>query len=429
MTGPSRWLAFALLSAAVACSKTAGPVPPSSAVPGASLPAVSASGPGPAPTATARSIPIVFPKIDWNPLPLNWERGKLAQLPSYDPASIDPFQVDLRGYDLSGLDLRSSLAVLRHANFDDRTIWPPAEKLPEGFDREKIMALGRTPGLGLARLHAEGILGTKVGIAIIDQRLLVHHQEYAGRLRLYEETGEVNGMAEMHGAAVASIAVGKTVGVAPEADLYFIANNLCNRGDFACLAISVRRMLEINRQLPNDRKIRVLSMSIGWGPSQPGYAEIIAAVNEAKAAGIFVICSTESEIYPFEFQGLGRNPDADPDAFESYGPGSWWADQFFSGKYSVDLQTLLLVPMDARTTASPTGTDDYVFYSEGGRSWSIPYLAGMYALAAQVKPDITPEVFWPTALQTGRTIQIPHGDKQYSFGTILDPVALIDALK
>jgi hypothetical protein len=85
--------------------------------------------------------------------------------------------------------------------------------------------------------------------------------------------------------------------------------------------------------------------------------------------------------------------------------------------------------MDSRTTASPTGVEDYVFYREGGWSWSIPYLAGMYALAAQVNPDITPEEFWETALKTGRTIQLPHDGKDYEFGVILDPQTLIDTLK
>jgi hypothetical protein len=85
--------------------------------------------------------------------------------------------------------------------------------------------------------------------------------------------------------------------------------------------------------------------------------------------------------------------------------------------------------MDSRTTASPTGTEDYVFYREGGWSWSIPYIAGMYALGSQVNPDITPEEFWDAALQTGRTIQIKHDGKDYEFGIILDPQALIDAIK
>jgi subtilisin family serine protease len=340
--------------------------------------------------------------------------------------------VDLRGYDLSGLDLRNSLKDLSFADFDDKTIWPPADKMPAGFDWKQIMELGKDPGLNLRQLHQEGVTGKNIGIAVIDQTLLVDHLEFADRIQLYEETADIAGASwSMHGPAVASIAVGKNVGVAPEADLYFIATAMCSQGtyesnDFSCLAKSVLRIIEINSQLPSERKIRVLSRSVGWGSQSKGYAEITAAVQKAKDAGIFIICSSESDIYGLNFQAMGREPTADPNKFESYEPGLFWAKDFFQGH---SLQNTLLVPMDSRTTASPTGVGDYVFYREGGWSWSIPYIAGMYALAAQVKPDITPDVFWSTALQTGRTIQIQHGGKTYSFGVILDPVALIHALQ
>jgi hypothetical protein len=65
----------------------------------------------------------------------------------------------------------------------------------------------------------------------------------------------------------------------------------------------------------------------------------------------------------------------------------------------------------------------------GGWSWSIPYLAGMYTLAAQVIPDITPKEFWDAALKTGKTIPIQHDGKEYQFGVILDPQGLIEELK
>ena len=85
--------------------------------------------------------------------------------------------------------------------------------------------------------------------------------------------------------------------------------------------------------------------------------------------------------------------------------------------------------MDSRTTASPTGTEDYVFYREGGWSWAIPYLAGMYALTVQVKPDITPQQFWQAALDTGRTIHVGRNGKDFEFGVILDPQALIKEIQ
>ncbi len=295
------------------------------------------------------------------------------------------------------------------------------------------MELGETPGLGIRQLHDKGVTGIGVGIAIIDQPLLVDHVEYANQLRLYEETDDIrdlNRSASMHGPAVASIAVGKTVGVAPEADLYFIGTFMCSKGnyetiDFSCLAKSVRRILEINESLPEDRKIRVISMAIGWGPDSIGYEDINAATQEAKDAGMFVICSSVEEIHGFKFHGLGRQPLADPNDFQSYEPGIFWAKKFYEGQQFSDR---LLIPMDSRTTASPTGIDDYAFYRAGGWSWSIPYIAGVYALAVQVKPSITPVEFFSLAMKTGQMIELSHDGKTIPFGPILDPVALINSL-
>lgn len=63
----------------------------------------------------------------------------------------------------------------------------------------------------------------------------------------------------------------------------------------------------------------------------------------------------------------------------------------------------LLVPMDDRTTADMSG-DTYVYYADGGWSWVVPYVAGAYALCAQVEPDITPERFFVGAMETANVI-------------------------
>jgi hypothetical protein len=203
--------------------------------------------------------------------------------------------------------------------------------------------------------------------------------------------------------------------------------------DFACWAEAVRRIVEINEHLPAGRKIRVLSLSWGWSLKSKGYEQISAAVKEAKAAGIFVISSSLGHTDELYFHGLGRHPLDEPNRFESYVPGLWWERDYFSDPLNYYFgnppEPMLLVPMDSRTTASPTGPEDYVFYRIGGWSWSIPYLAGVYTLAVQVDPQITPHAFWETALKTGRTVQIEQGGKEYEFGVILDPRALLEALK
>jgi Subtilase family len=389
----------------------------------------------PALPATVESMPEI--NIARHPKSVDYSGffSKLTSIPKFDVNSTDPWQVDLRSRDLTEINMSTSLADLMYADFDSKTQWPTSDKMPVDFDTQKIMETGKDPGLGMRALHEQGVAGKGVGIAMIDQTLLVDHVEYKDRIRVYEEAEDITGgwvEVQMHGPAVASIAVGKTVGVAPEADLYYIATGDCGGAsgiqdlDFSCRAKAIQRIVQINKDLPADRKIRVLSMAFGWGPQSKGYDEITAAVNEAKSAGIFVISSSLSETDGLNFHGLGRNSLSDPNSFQSYEPGLWWQQQFYEQGLAKDT---LLVPMDSRTTASPTGTEDYVFYREGGWSWSIPYLASTYALAVQVKPEITPEEFWATALQTGKTIQIRHDGKDYDFSVILDPQTLIGAIK
>jgi hypothetical protein len=369
------------------------------------------------------------------PGPADFGRGPLAELPRYRPGSSRHWQVDVRGYDLTQLDLTDRLADLRHADFDSQTRWP--EKVPAGFDPARIVELGKDPGLGVRQLHARGITGRGVALGIIDQTLLVDHVEYRDQIRLYEEIHAPAGSpSEMHGPAVASIAVGKTTGVAPDAALYYIAETHGTLGsnrrfdwDFTWLAQSIERLLEVNASLPSSGKIRVISISVGWSPDQKGYRETMAAVEKAKQAGVFIVSTALEHTHHLAFHGLGREALADPNTWTSYMPGSWWAGAFWAGQGRFAPGQRLLAPMDSRTLASPTGLTDWVHYDSGGWSWTVPWIAGLYALACQVRPDLTPELFWAEALQTGRTIRLSRAGVEVDFGTLADPVALVEKLQ
>ncbi len=364
----------------------------------------------------------------------------LRTLPKYDPASGRAFQVDLRGRDLTKLDLRRSIQDLMYADFDDRTVWPAPDRMPSDFDWKRIMELGKNPGLGVRSLHRKGITGRGVRVAIIDQPLLVDHQEYAERLRVYEEI-DLQGRTGpcMHGAAVASIALGKTVGVAPEAELYYIAQwnyDFEKRTDsMRTLARGIHRILEINERLPKDNKIRVISISKGWMPSHKDYREVTEAARKARAAGMLLACVSVERVHErFDFGALGRWPLADPDVVESYGPGLFltkffWAARSAPPNRSTRPNISFSVPMDSRTTAGETGSDKYVFYRAGGFSWAVPYIAGVYALAVQVDPAITPERFWALAARTGRSVELERNGSRKRLGPIVNPVALIGTLQ
>jgi subtilisin family serine protease len=443
-------LAFlAVLLCLSACRSQLPTSTPTFTVPPLSTPAlaISPSATG-SPTATQTPFPtFAFPKIDRQPAVVTmedwapWAGRTLTATLSYDPTSLDLWQMDYRTQDLSQLDLRYALNdLLAAATFDDRTIWPPANKLPFGFDPRRILETGKDPGLGVRALHTRGITGQGVGIAIIDQPLLVDHQEYRDQLRLYEEFFFHNSanqqIASMHGGAVASLAVGKSIGVAPEADLYFIAADLASGKDasgnylydFTEVAQAVRRILEINQQLPSDRKIRVISMSFGWASRYAGYEALSAAVAEARLQGVFIVSAYPAmeQVYGFKLYGLERQPLFDPDLFVSYSRTQFCA--IYADRFPPCQAGTLLVPSSSRTAASPMGEDEYVFYRMGGESWTMPYIAGMYALAAQVDPQITPERFWELALQTGRTLDISGSSGSFQVGPILDPTGLIEAV-
>lgn len=346
----------------------------------------------------------------------------LEDLPSLkDSEDKSSFTFDIRGQDLSHMDLENRLEDLLYADFDSKTLWP--EKLPEGFDIEKIMAYGKDPGLGIRALHEEGITGKNVGIAIIDQGLLTGHIEYKDRLKLYEEIHCSDDEAKMHGSAVASIAVGKNVGVAPEADLYYIGakngiyenDELIN--DNTSYAHGIERILEINAQLPEDQKIRVISMSLGFLPEHKGYDAVTKAIEKARTQKIYVVYSGSYNMF-----GAGRNPLEDPNDKASFNKGQFWKNYDIP---SLNLIKNTLVPMDSRCYASNKGTEDYEYCSVGGISWSIPYIAGLYALACEVDPSITPEKFEQTILSTRTAIETSDNENLY----LLNPKGLIDALK
>ena len=348
--------------------------------------------------------------------------------------------VDLRNCDISGCDISN----VKYFDFNTRTVWP--ENLPDGFNTQEILELNKNPGLNLRKLHDEGITGKGVNIAIIDYGLLANHQEFGDRVKYYDEVHYGSTLAQMHGLAVSSIAVGKNTGVAPEADLYFIATENYNMHgseseiDFSWVALAIQRMLKVNEQLPEDDKIRVLSISTMCTPNLKGYDEFMEAINEAKAQNIFVASLNLFETYKYNFQGLAIERNADKSNIDNYSIIDWkdWcaavshigdSDEYYAEKFKSEKpKDFLLIPVDAKTLASECGNEDYVFFEQGGWSWCVPYISGLYALCCQVNKDITPEEFWSKALETGDERQFEN-DGVSCTGKIVNPEKLIEAVK
>ena len=376
------------------------------------------------------TAPLSAPHVARGPSPPPFQVRPLPALPACDPEK-PWFSVDLRTKDVSALDLRQRAGDLECAVFDSHTLWPPADHLPQGFAPARILARSRNPGLGLRAVHAQGVTGRGVGIGIIDMPLLPDHPEYASQLRWYEFTQRPgHGSAglpppHMHGSAVASIAVGRTVGVAPEADLYFIATPSESPITAVLmphfLAQATRRLVEINRALPADRKIRAISLSMGWGDAALGCHDADAAVALARAERIAFFSVT----HDFAYGGLGRPPLSEPDSFDAYVSSWMWRDDRFG---SLSRTRLFSIPIDNRTLASEAGPGTMAYFPIGGFSWGPPFMAGTFALAVQVDPSITPERFFDLAMRHARK-QPQATAERHMVSLVLDPAALIAALR
>jgi len=335
---------------------------------------------------------------------------------------------DFRGRDLSEENFSNvSIDVLQTIEFDTETIWPEKEKLPKDFNPEKLLEESKNPGLGIKELHEQGITGQGVVVAIIDQKLDINHPEYKNSVVGYMEyDGAEKEEISMHGPAVASLLVGKDCGVAPRAKLVYKATP--SGRSFLSEVQALKDIIEGNKNVPQNEKVRVVSCSIGYmlENPEPGLDEWVNALEKAKEAGIFVVDVGGNQI-DISFSGGGSLENKND--FENY--LSWLREDEGNEELNkiisegnideilkklrevkkddlanisdVDLRKKIearldkrkkdiVVPSDYRTMASSWNKEgQYMYNGRGGISWSVPYLAGLFALVLQINPNIKRE--------------------------------------
>lgn len=349
------------------------------------------------------------------------------------PKAEEDTGFDVRFLDLSVFDLSEQDELLQEVWFNSKTVWP--NKLPEGFIPETVLEEGKNPGLGIRRIHDEGYTGKGISIAIVDTTLNLDHVEYKDNIKGYELLHAFDEGAGMHGSAVTSIAAGTSCGVAPNADIYYIASSFFRIGffgtkrDLTYMAKSINRILEINQILPDTQKISVISISCGFDPNTLDGRKVFNAIEKAKRKNVFVITPSLELNYDVEIRGLGRPYNEDPDCVESYVPGLFWQKHFYENPEMLNIENTLLIPMDSRTYGDWESEYGYEFCSRGGLSWAVPWLAGLYALCREANPSITPEMFLSVALETGTEKEFSYNGNSYSLGTIVNPSMLIQKIQ
>ena len=218
----------------------------------------------------------------------------------------------------------------------------------------------------------------------------------------------------MHGPAVTSLLVGETTGTAPGAKVYYAAVPSW-QADAQYFADALEWIIETNETLPEEEKIRVVSVSAA--PSSQAFANKdswLPMVQRAEENGMIVLDCTDKHgvITPCYYSV------EDPDDFSLVKVG--FKD---SGEGTMLPTDDLFAPCSSRTVAEQYLEDEpsYAYYGNGGLSWSIPYAAGVLAMGFQLRPEMTGEEMLACLMDTAYVRE--DGFK------IINPPAFIEALQ
>lgn len=293
---------------------------------------------------------------------------------------VEPYQ-DVRYLDLTGLNVDLDYLLLETLWFNESTLWTPQA----GDMAQDILELAKNPGLGIRKLHEQGITGQGVNVAIIDQNMVLDHPEFQGKIAKYFDVGTnfPSDQGSMHGPAVTSLLVGENIGTAPGASVYYVAAPSWT-ADAQFFADALNWIIDENEKLPEGEKIRVVSVSAA--PSGPGTpftsnnGSWDVAYQRAMDASILVLdCTDDHGITAPGYYDLH-----DPDNLAKFTLG-------WPGVDSVQMPNRIYIPTSHRTTAEEytQGDFSYQYTGRGGLSWSIPYIAGVLALGWQLRPDLS----------------------------------------
>lgn len=318
---------------------------------------------------------------------------------------------------LSLLDLTDFGENTLTLQFNEKTIFPPRDKLPklDTLQPEYVLEAGKNPGLGVRSLHEEGITGKGVTVAIIDQPLFIDsHPEYKGKIIEYKDF-DCHSETSMHGPAVASLLVGETTGTAPGAKVYYAAAPSWT-GDATYFADALDWIVETNEKLSDDQKIRLVSLSAAPTPSDPRFKngeKYLESFKRAQEAGILVLDSSTENA----FIGSCAYDFNNPEDVALCQPVD------VSQLYPHHINPDILAPVNYRTMAEEyvKGDCSYQYTGRGGWSWAIPYAAGVLAMGWEVKPELTAneivQILLDTAYVDGK------GNKY------IDPIAFVGKLQ
>lgn len=315
--------------------------------------------------------------------------------------------------DLSSVDFSQvSSEALFQMSFNQYTKWP---NLFSNYDYKDIYNNGKKVGLSIEKLHSQGINGMGINIAVIDKPILSDHKELTERIKNninIVENHEDNDELNFHGITCAAFACGNTVGVANKANLYYYAYPDRFYDDTMYWNYYFKALESIiNHNERSNEKINIVSISAGIPNKQLELKEKLENyIKRLAEDNCYVIYGNR---FGKDFTCSSKVYGLDPDDYDAYKLDSWQINEWDKVK--------VLVPSGGRTSPCNSGTSQYMYNgNQSCYSWAIPYIAGVFALASQVKKDLSFDEFCIIAKKTSI--------KNCNQLNILNPILIIEEL-
>ena len=340
----------------------------------------------------------------------NYVKG-IAKTEPNSTSTSSEYSCALCGQDVSKSDLSElSEEQFIRLSFDEETIFSQEQK--SKFRPNEILETGKRFGLQLELLHKAGIDGKGVNVAVLDTNFNVDNIEMKDKYGkskciIYDnETAHNKTMDFMHGKTVTALLCGTNVGVAPNLNLYFFAINNGNKEHY------IHAFEKIKKLNKEGHNISIISMSSPVEKEcneqytkefRDNNCELLDSTNWLKSGYMYYNRNNylninepqnfELELSIEEFDNIinetskrtienGGNPD--------------YVKAILGG---IPFEDKLFIPCGGRTYPQ-VGENNYKYSAYSSASWTIPQVAGLFALAKQLNPLLTFEEFTQISRET-----------------------------
>jgi len=280
--------------------------------------------------------------------------------------------------ELNGLSELSELCFNTETVFPSKWITEASTVLEDG--KSNLINSGKLTGKG-------------VKVAVIDKPINKNHIEFRNGIEYIEVLPNIpeTQRTDFHGIACASFLSGATCGVAPESRLvYFAIPNKTSQIDnyYNYQLIALQKVIDYNKT--NQEPIRIVSLSAPFTKEQKQTRDSLEC--ELKKTGCVLIDATN---FGHNFYGVDYIRYQEKGRFLF---NQWQIDNYKRNKsrkgFTDYFNSLCFVPSSRRTSADNNTNNGYIHWSKYvSESWTIPHVAGAYALCLEEYPYMLFEDF------------------------------------